>query len=55
MGIGLTVAQGLSRAMHGDVVAARSGLGGLAFRVSLPAVHLPADPDDDLVAGAGDR
>jgi two-component system sensor histidine kinase KdpD len=50
MGIGLTVAQGLSRAMHGDIVAERSGLGGLALRVRLPAVHLPGDPEDERVA-----
>jgi two-component system sensor histidine kinase KdpD len=54
MGIGLTVAQGLARAMRGDVTAARSELGGLAFRVRLPAVHLPSDPNGDVAAeGAG--
>lgn len=46
MGIGLTVAQGLSRAMHGDISASRSELGGLAFRVRMPAVPLPRDMDD---------
>ena len=51
MGIGLTVAQGLARAMGGDVTADRSELGGLAFRVRLPFVDLPPDPDDELVAG----
>lgn len=50
MGIGLTVAQGLTRAMHGDVTAERSELGGLAFRIRLPAVHMPPEPDE-LVAG----
>lgn len=49
MGIGLTVARGLSRAMRGDIVAERSDLGGLALRVRLPAVLLPGDPDDDPV------
>ena len=49
MGIGLTVAQGLARAMGGDVTAERSGLGGLAFRVCLPAVHMPPEPGDDAV------
>jgi two-component system sensor histidine kinase KdpD len=47
MGIGLTVARGLSRAMRGDIVAERSDLGGLALRVRLPAVMLPGDPEDD--------
>jgi two-component system sensor histidine kinase KdpD len=47
MGIGLTVARGLSRAMRGDIVAERSDLGGLALRLRLPAVLLPGDPDDD--------
>ena len=49
MGIGLTVAQGLTRAMRGEVTAERSELGGLAFRVRLPAVHMPPDPADDAV------
>ena len=53
MGIGLTVAQGLTRAMHGDVIGMRSELGGLAFRVRLPAVDLPHDPDAELVVEAG--
>lgn len=54
MGIGLTVAQGLSRAMHGEVSADRSELGGLAFHVRLPARHLPADqPAGDLVGRPG--
>jgi two-component system, OmpR family, sensor histidine kinase KdpD len=55
MGIGLTVAQGLARAMRGDVTADRSELGGLAFRVRLPATHLPADADGDLVAHQAGR
>jgi two-component system sensor histidine kinase KdpD len=49
MGIGLTVARGLSRAMGGDIVAERGDLGGLALRVRLPAVLLPGDPDEDPV------
>jgi K+-sensing histidine kinase KdpD len=53
MGIGLTVAQGLSRAMHGDISASRSELGGLAFVVRLPAVPLPHEMDDDPVGEAG--
>jgi two-component system sensor histidine kinase KdpD len=37
MGIGLTVAQGLVRAMGGEIVAGRSPLGGLSMRVRLPS------------------
>ena len=55
MGIGLTVAQGLSRAMHGDIHAARSPLGGLAFDVRLPAVHLPPETVDDRLPGEARR
>ena len=56
MGIGLTVSQGLARAMRGEVTADRSELGGLAFRVRLPAVRLPPDgPNGDLVAGQAAR
>ena len=51
MGIGLTVAQGLTRAMRGDVTAERSTLGGLAFRIQLPAVHMPPEPSDEPLAG----
>lgn len=49
MGIGLTVAQGLTRAMHGEVTAERSTLGGLAFRVRLPATSLPLEQGDEAV------
>jgi two-component system sensor histidine kinase KdpD len=55
MGIGLTVAQGLTRAMGGDVTADRSELGGLAFRVRLPSVDLPPDPDDEPAAAVTGR
>ena len=41
MGIGLTVAQGLTQAMGGTIAAERSDLGGLAFRVTLPAARRP--------------
>jgi signal transduction histidine kinase len=37
MGIGLTVAQGLTGAMGGTIGASRSALGGLAVTVTLPA------------------
>lgn len=43
MGIGLTVAQGLARAMGGEIVAARSELGGLAMTVRVPAAPRPVD------------
>jgi two-component system sensor histidine kinase KdpD len=43
MGIGLTVAQGLARAMGGEIVADRSDLGGLAMTVSLRAAPPFAD------------
>ncbi len=44
MGIGLTVAQGLVRAMGGEIVAGRSPLGGLSMRIRLPAVGPPPEP-----------
>ena len=47
MGVGLTVVQGLARAMGGDVTAGRSDLGGLAV-----AVRVPAAPDG-VPAAAG--
>jgi two-component system, OmpR family, sensor histidine kinase KdpD len=43
MGIGLTVAQGLARAMGGEVTAGRSDLGGLAMTVRLRAARRLAD------------
>jgi K+-sensing histidine kinase KdpD len=54
MGIGLTVAQGLTQAMGGQIAAGRSDLGGLAVRIRLPAVELPPEsgrPVDDGAAG----
>jgi two-component system sensor histidine kinase KdpD len=53
MGIGLTVAQGLTRAMSGEIAAGRSLLGGLAVRVRVPAADLPPDRDDPTVERAG--
>jgi two-component system sensor histidine kinase KdpD len=52
MGIGLTVAQGMARAMGGRIVAGRSQLGGLAMRIHLPATSLPPEPDDAPAADA---
>ncbi len=43
MGIGLTVARGLARAMGGDITAEQSELGGLAMCVRVPVEHLPAE------------
>ena len=43
MGIGLTVAQGLTQAMGGQIAAGRSELGGLAVRLRLPSVELPGE------------
>jgi two-component system, OmpR family, sensor histidine kinase KdpD len=50
MGIGLTVAQGLVRAMGGEIVAGRSPLGGLSMRVRLPAVGPPPEPSGVTLA-----
>jgi two-component system sensor histidine kinase KdpD len=54
MGIGLTVARGLARAMGGDISADQSELGGLAMRVRVPSDRLPLDRPADL-ASSGDR
>jgi two-component system sensor histidine kinase KdpD len=45
MGIGLTVVEGLTRAMNGDVEACRSELGGLRVDIRLHAANVPADVD----------
>jgi two-component system, OmpR family, sensor histidine kinase KdpD len=50
MGIGLTVAQGLARAMGGDIVAEQSDLGGLAMRVLLPAAPRLAEAPEPMGA-----
>jgi hypothetical protein len=47
MGIGMTVVEGLTRAMRGEVEAGRSELGGLRVDVRLRAAVVPSD-----VAGA---
>ena len=52
MGIGLTVAQGLTRAMGGELVAEHSPLGGLAMRVRLSATSLPPDADESITGEA---
>lgn len=46
MGIGLTVARGLARAMGGDIQAGRSALGGLAMTVRLPVASPPPDESE---------
>ena len=58
MGIGLTVSQGLSQAMGGEISAGRSELGGLAVRLRLPSVEMPDEragetvPEDDVATGS---
>jgi two-component system sensor histidine kinase KdpD len=46
MGIGMTVVEGLTRAMGGEVAACRSELGGLRVDVRLRAAPMPAEPGD---------
>ena len=43
MGIGMTVVEGLTRAMGGEVSASRSELGGLRVDVRLRPAHIPED------------
>jgi len=50
MGIGLTVVEGLTRVMHGDVEACRSELGGLRVDVRLRAAIVPADESGPVAA-----
>jgi signal transduction histidine kinase len=45
MGIGMTVVEGLTRAMGGEVAACRSELGGLRVDVRLRSAPMPAEPD----------
>lgn len=44
MGIGMTVVEGLTRAMRGEVDACRSELGGLRVDIRLHCVAVPEDP-----------
>ena len=53
MGVGLTVAQGLTVAMRGSIGAERSELGGLAVHVRLPSIELPAEDGDGSADGPG--
>jgi two-component system, OmpR family, sensor histidine kinase KdpD len=46
MGIGLTVVEGLTKAMRGEVAACRGGLGGLRVEVRLRAAMVPDDVAD---------
>ena len=52
MGIGLTVAQGLTVAMGGEITAARSELGGLAVSIRLAAVSMPPGEETLVPSGA---
>jgi two-component system sensor histidine kinase KdpD len=51
MGIGMTVVEGLTRAMGGQVEACRGELGGLRVDVRLPVARMPGDRDADSRAG----
>jgi len=56
MGIGLTVVEGLTRAMRGEVEAGRSKLGGLRVDVRLRAALVPdeaATPGSDAEPSTG--
>jgi two-component system sensor histidine kinase KdpD len=46
MGIGMTVVEGLTRAMRGEVGACRSELGGLRVDVRLHSAVVPDEPED---------
>ncbi len=48
-GVGLAVVRGLAEALGGRVAARRSGLGGLAIDVDLPAASMPP-PESDVAA-----
>jgi two-component system sensor histidine kinase KdpD len=50
MGIGMTVVEGLTRAMGGEVAAGRSDLGGLRVDVRLRPAPMAAEPGDALDA-----
>jgi two-component system sensor histidine kinase KdpD len=45
LGLGLSIVEGLARAMEGSVTAAASSLGGLAVRVELPAAEPPREAE----------
>ncbi|MGZ6274041.1 MAG: sensor histidine kinase [Candidatus Limnocylindrales bacterium] len=51
MGIGMTVVEGLTRAMHGEVAAGRSDLGGLRVDVRLRPALVPDDAPGSAAAG----
>ena len=51
MGIGMTVVEGLTRAMRGEVSAGRSSLGGLRVDVRLRPARVPPDETDSEPAG----
>jgi two-component system sensor histidine kinase KdpD len=51
MGIGMTVVEGLTRAMGGEVAASRSDLGGLRVDVRLRPAPMAAEPDDAATDG----
>ncbi len=51
MGIGMTVVEGLTRAMHGEVAAGRSDLGGLRVDVRLRPALVPDEAPGPAAAG----
>jgi signal transduction histidine kinase len=52
MGIGLTVVEGLTRAMHGEVEVCRSELGGLRVDVRLRPAVVPQEATEPAAATA---
>jgi two-component system sensor histidine kinase KdpD len=55
MGIGMTVVEGLTRAMRGEVEACRSELGGLRVDVRLLPARLPVEPEPAAAEETGAR
>ncbi len=55
MGIGLTVVEGLTRAMRGEVEACRSELGGLRVDVRLRPAVVPQEGGDPVAAASSER
>lgn len=54
-GLGLAVARRLARLRAGDLVLVESGLGGAAFRLSLPGVRGTGVPESGTIGEAPDR
>ena len=54
MGVGMTVVEGLTRAMRGEVAACRSELGGLRVDVRLHPALVPEEPVEPVTGDAPD-